>query len=116
VTPLLDEAVQRAKHPVPCLGVLLDPGHDRVPVRVRRLQEQPACKRCCSGPIRRRGAALGLPYTPARLAGVTGRWAMNRTGKGERFRPWEEARPVVERRPALPRLDLQSAPYPLTHT
>jgi len=41
---------------------------------------------------------------------------MNHTGKGERSRPWEEARPVAERRPAPPRLDLQSAPYPLTYT
>ena len=41
---------------------------------------------------------------------------MNRTGKGERSRPWKEARPVAERRATLPRLDLPSALYPLTHT
>jgi hypothetical protein len=41
---------------------------------------------------------------------------MNHIGKGERSRPWKEARPVAESRPAPPRLDLQSAPYPLTHT
>jgi hypothetical protein len=41
---------------------------------------------------------------------------MNRTGKGERSRPWDTARPVAERRPTLPKLDLWSAPYPLTHT
>ena len=41
---------------------------------------------------------------------------MKRTGKGERSRPWKGAKPVAETRPAPPRLDLQSAPYPLTHT
>ena len=41
---------------------------------------------------------------------------MNRTGKGERFRPWKEARPVAETRPAPPRPDLRSAPYSLIHT
>ena len=41
---------------------------------------------------------------------------MNHIGKGERSRPWKEARPVAERRPAQPRPDLRSAPYPLTHT
>jgi hypothetical protein len=40
---------------------------------------------------------------------------MKRTGKGERSRPWKGAKPVAETRPAPPRLDLQSAPYPLTH-
>ena len=41
---------------------------------------------------------------------------MNRTGKGERSRPWDKAKHAPESRPAPPRLDLQSAPYPLTHT
>jgi len=38
---------------------------------------------------------------------------MKRTDKGERSRPWKEAKHAPERRPAPPRLDLQSAPYPL---
>jgi len=41
---------------------------------------------------------------------------MKRTGKGERSRPWDKARPVAERRPTLPKPDLRSAPYPLTRT
>jgi len=32
VAPLLDEAVQLAKHPVPCVCVLLDPGHGHLPL------------------------------------------------------------------------------------
>jgi len=40
---------------------------------------------------------------------------MNHTGKGERSRPCEEARPVAETRPAPPRLALRSVPYPLIH-
>ena len=41
---------------------------------------------------------------------------MNRTGKGERSRPRDKVAPVPDSQPAPPRLDLQSAPYPLTHT
>jgi hypothetical protein len=41
---------------------------------------------------------------------------MKRTGKGERSRPRDKVAPVPESQPAPPRLDLRSAPYPLTHT
>ena len=32
VAPLPDEAVQLAKYPVPCVCVLFDPGHNRLPL------------------------------------------------------------------------------------
>jgi hypothetical protein len=41
---------------------------------------------------------------------------MMREGQSRRREPSNAAEPVPENKPAPPRLDLQSAPYPLTHT
>ena len=97
--------------------VLCDPDHECLRLHPGDARRSRACERSCSGPIRRRMVIDRCPVLVYdQLIGVASPGVCHEVCQGGRPELSNAAEPVPENTPARRDSDLQSAPYPLTHT